>query len=115
MFLDLTIMRKILELTCEILEHHFYYEKETICRFLDAMENRVLQEVKDINDWISNEEVKELIEDKTSRMYFTCYFISANLRDTLVKDLHFSSQELHAFEAFLPATVEPKSSLHKKI
>jgi hypothetical protein len=115
MFLDLVIMRKILEMTCGILEKHFYYDKILLCRFLDLMESRVLEEVKNIREWINEDDVKELILDKKSRAYFTCYFISANLHDTLVKDFNFSSQELDAFQVFLPDTIEPKGSLHKKI
>jgi hypothetical protein len=79
------------------------------------MESRVLEEVKNIREWINEDDVKELILDKKSRAYFTCYFISANLHDTLVKDFNFSSQELDAFQVFLPDTIEPKGSLHKKI
>ena len=86
--LDFSATRTILEVTCDILEKNFYYDKDAVSRFLTIF---------------SDEVSEELERSYRSRLYFTIYFVSANLRHILMYELHFTEQEIQAFENFLPS------------
>ncbi len=95
-------MKQILEVTCSILERNFYYSNESIKRFLDLFTEDTLDELENFEAFAEQRILDELHNSYKARLYFTCYFTSAQLRYIFLNELHFTEQELKAFENFLP-------------
>lgn len=109
MYLDQAIIKEILMLTCDILHNKFYYDKDALARFLEKIERKIVHDYKGFADYADQETLTELKYSFLARKYFTCYFVSANLHDVMVEQLHFTEQELNAFEAFLPKVPTTKA------
>ncbi|HSX39114.1 MAG TPA: hypothetical protein VLI92_00800 [Candidatus Saccharimonadales bacterium] len=96
------VMKQILGVTCSILKKNFYYEDESLSFFLNEFTANLGQELTDFEMFANESVVADLHNDKMARFYFTCYFVSAHLREFFIHRLHFSEQELNAFESVLP-------------
>jgi hypothetical protein len=101
--LDGDIMEKILLLTCSILEKNFFYEPEEITKFLDVFTEDSVMELEEFEAFAEPRTLVELELNPKARLYFTCYFVSAQLRYVFINFMHFTEQELKAFENFLPS------------
>lgn len=101
--LDFSATKTILEVTCDILEKKFFYDKDALSRFLNVFSDEVSEEIEVFLDNAYPETLDELERSYRSRLYFTIYFVSANLRQILLYHLHFTEQEISAFENFLPS------------
>jgi hypothetical protein len=99
---DRTITRQILGLTCDILREKFFYDNDALKNFLHIITGVLGEELEFFEENAREDVLDELYRDKVVRLYFTCYFVSAHLREVFIHDLHFTEQELKAFEAFLP-------------
>lgn len=100
--LEKDILKGILQITCNILKNNFFYDDFSLKRFLDIFQEVMTEEYTAFEQCTEQEFLDELKNDKTTRLYFTSYFTSANLHDILVHDLHFTEQELDCFENMLP-------------
>ena len=101
--LDFSTTKTILQVTCDILEKKFFYDKDAVSRFLNVFSDEVGEEIEIFIDYAYPETLDELKRSYKSRLYFTVYFVSANLRQILLLHLHFTEQEILAFENFLPS------------
>jgi hypothetical protein len=106
---DANVMKSILQVTCSILERNFFYDSETIKRFLDLFTEDTIVELDNFEAFAEPEVLEELEYNATARLYFTCYFVSAQLRFIFIDKLHFTEQELQAFESFLPKYIGEKN------
>lgn len=100
--LDREILQNIVTVSCSILQNNFYYSEEVLTRFVDVLGDVLGDEMEALEEWIDYEFKMSMKYDVLARKEFTCYFVSSNLHDVLVYDLHFSEQELDAFENILP-------------
>lgn len=107
---DAEIMKRILQVTCTILERNFFYDSEATKRFLDLFTEDTLVELENFEAFAEPRIIDELHRSAKARLYFTCYFTSAQLRYIFLNELHFTEQELHAFENFLPKYTGDKSN-----
>lgn len=96
------VTKQILGVTCSVLQKNFFYENENITSFLDDFTADLGQELSNFELLAHESIIYELHNDKMARFYFTCYFVSAHLREFFIHKLHFTEQELHAFESVLP-------------
>jgi|tagenome__1003787_1003787.scaffolds.fasta_scaffold20262018_2 hypothetical protein len=101
--LDFSATKTILEVTCDILEKKFFYDKDAVSRFLTIFSDEMSEELERFLEFAYVDTLEELERSYKSRIYFTIYFVSANLRHILMYELHFTEQEIHAFENFLPS------------
>ena len=99
---DAEVMKQILKVTCSILERNFFYDSDNIKRFLDLFTEDTLVELESFEAFAEPQIIEELHSNYKARLYFTCYFVSAQLRFIFLNELHFTEQELKAFENFLP-------------
>jgi len=99
---DTEIMKQILMVTCSILERNFFYDKNSLQRFLDLFTEDTLVEIDNFVAFAEPHILEELHHRYKARLYFTCYFVSAQLRFIFLNELHFTEQEIKAFENFLP-------------
>lgn len=99
---DLTVTKEILRVTCQILKQNFFYSDEVIGDFLECFTEVTGKELDNFEYFADPKVLDELHRDSLSRMHFTCYFISAHLREILIHRFNFSEQELYAFENILP-------------
>jgi hypothetical protein len=102
LIIDKKALKQMLEVSCSILAKNFFYEAATIKAFLNKFSNHVGGKLELFELTADQEILDELRHDETARLYFTCYFVSAHLRDLFLTELHFTEQELRAFEGFLP-------------
>lgn len=102
MILDRMVLEEILMITCLILKKYFFYDEEGITRFLHVFTDSMEFELDCFDQWAEKEVQIQLQYDPKARFYFTTYFISANLRNVMIKHLHFSESELEAFDNVLP-------------
>jgi hypothetical protein len=102
MRLDRVVLEEILYVTCSILKKHFFYDDESIARFLHVFTHVAECELDCFDQWASEEVRLQLRFDRKARSCFTSFFVSANLRNVMIHYLHFSESELQAFENFLP-------------
>lgn len=102
MLLERTILKEILYTACLILKKHFFYDEESITHFLDDFTNEMIFGYGCFDEKADEETRLRLKYDRKARALFTNYFASANLHDILINYLHFSEQELEAFENILP-------------
>ena len=102
MRLDRVVLEEILLVTCSILKKYFFYDEESIARFLQVFTMVVECELDCFDHWASEEVRIQLQFDRKARFYFTNYFVSANLRNVMIHYLHFTESELQAFENVLP-------------
>lgn len=100
--LDRDVLEEILCITCSILKKHFFYDQESVTRFLHMFTNAVEYELDCFENWANQEIQIQLKYDRKARFYFTNYFVSANLRNVMIRCLHFSESELEAFDNVLP-------------
>lgn len=101
MLLERTVLKEILHTACLILKDHFFYDQESISRFLDAFTNEMIFGYGCFDEKADDQTRLRLKYDRKARALFTNYFASANLRDILISFLHFSESELEAFEMIL--------------
>jgi len=99
---DTEIMKQILTVTCSILQKNFFYDGDNLQRFLDFFTEDTLVEIDNFVAFAEPHILEELQNSHKARLYFTCYFVSAQLRFIFLNELHFTEQELKAFENFLP-------------
>ena len=99
---DRLTMKEILQVTCAILHKNFFYDEECLARFLDDFTDDICEELDLFEIHAARNIINELRFDQLARVHFTCYFVSAHLRHTFIHKLHFTDQELHAFESILP-------------
>jgi hypothetical protein len=99
---DRKITGQILSLTCSILRENFMYDDEFLKEFLDDFKDYLGEELDIFEEYAEPRILLSLKYDGKARAYFTCYFVSAHLREMLINRLHFSEQELQAFESILP-------------
>jgi hypothetical protein len=111
--IDKTALKQILEVTCSILINKFFYEPETVIEDLNYLGDYLSEELEIFQAVADEDFILELENDKVVRLYFTCYFISTHLREFLIGELHFSEQELKAFENFLPKIGESRNEKHQ--
>lgn len=97
-----TVTKEILGVTCNILRKNFYYDDSDMVRFVRIFTERISRELSNFEVLGSPAVIRELRSDSVARLYFTCYFVSAHLRDIFIHDMHFSEQELSAFDSILP-------------
>jgi len=102
MLLDRDILEEILYYTCTILKKHFFYDEESVMRFLHRFTDTIESELIRFGNWANQEIQIQLKYDRSARFYFTSYFVSVNLRNVMVEHLHFSESELEAFDNVLP-------------
>ena len=100
--IDFAATKMILQVTCDILEKKFFYDSDALSRFLDTFSFVMGEETEAFIQYTEPEILDEICSSRKTRMYFTIYFVSANLRHILLHDLHFTEQEIIAFENFLP-------------
>jgi hypothetical protein len=96
------LVKEILNVTCSILRTNFYYEDESLDDFVKIFTNDISTELLFFEANAHPETLDKLHEDNKARLYFTCYFVSAHLRDIFINKLHFTEQEIYAFENILP-------------
>lgn len=97
LILDLLTMKRMLEIAVDIMAEKFYYDKDALHAFLDAMEERTLVRVEFL-DRILSDRLRTLLHCKPSiKQRFTIEVISAEMIDTLTKDFYFSEVEVNAF------------------
>lgn len=116
--LDRQTLKEILQLTCGILHHHFFYEKKTVAIFLSEFTDVLQNEIRGFINSVETEILDDLLTYRAARFYFTCHFVSTHLRKTLIEKLHFSEQELYAFENVVSKYTgdmpDEKSTKHKR-
>jgi hypothetical protein len=100
--LDREILHNIMTVTCSILQNNFYYCEDVLIRFVETFADVLEDEMEALDEWIDRDFKMTMKYDGLARKEFTCYFVSAHLHDVLVYDLHFTDQELDAFENILP-------------
>jgi hypothetical protein len=100
--LDRQILQNIITVSCSILQNNFYYSEDVLIRFVDTLSDVLADEMEALDSWIDLDFKMSMKYDVLARKEFTCYFVSSNLHDVLVYDMHFSEQELDAFENILP-------------
>lgn len=114
-FCNYTVMKDILRVTCSILRENFFYDNESLGNFIDEFTKEVSAELAFFQEYANAEMLGRLETDATARLHFTCYFVSAHLRDIFIEKLHFSEPELYAFESLLPKyTGERKYETYSK-
>ena len=96
------VMKEILKVTCSILQRNFFYEEESLKNFLDIFTYDISNELLFFEANVEQRILDELNSDKLARLHFTCYFVSAHLREIFIHKLHFTEQEIYAFESLLP-------------
>lgn len=111
--LDEDITKKILQVTCSILERNFFYDGDSIKQFLDYFTDDMVEELDYFVQFAEPQILQELETSYKSRLYFTCYFVSAQLRYIFLNKLHFTEEELHAFENFLPRYTGENNEKHR--
>jgi hypothetical protein len=102
MLLDLEHLKRITVITCTILRDNFFYDKEALARFLKRFYERVKDEYHEFEDLADEGFKTELRYDYIIRLYFTSYFASSLLHESLTKDCFFTQNELELFENILP-------------
>jgi hypothetical protein len=117
-YLDPAILKAILQVTCSILEKNFFYDKETISVFLTKFTDDTIQELELFEQSTDPEILYELETDPKARLHFTCYLASSQLRHIFLNELHFTEQELNAFDNILPKhtgeNYEKRQPKHKR-
>ena len=100
--LDNTLTKEILLVTCSILKKNFFYEDTSLVKFLDNITVDLIRELDYLETHADQNILDKLHHDSATRLYFTCYFVSSHIHNIFINDLHFSEQELQAFESILP-------------
>jgi hypothetical protein len=100
--LDSGIFEGILRISTNILQRYFFYDEDSLGRFLNCFEETMKDEYYYFEETIDESFKFELQMSKEKRMHFTSYFVSYYLHDVLVYDLHFTEMELDCFENILP-------------
>jgi hypothetical protein len=108
------LLKEMLRITCSILGEYFYYDKKEIKPFLDDFADDFVDDLTEFMQTADPEIIDELKRFSKSRFYFTCYFTSEILHRNLVEKLHFSEQELLAFENILPKYTGERSYAKQK-
>lgn len=102
MLLNKGILQDIMMVTCSILQNNFFYDQDSLARFIDIFTDELEFEYACFQDEANHEMKLRLKHDKKARNSFTTYFVSAHLRDILIDYLHFTEMELEAFDNILP-------------
>jgi hypothetical protein len=95
-------MKELLHVTCTILKDNFYYDNDALDRFLYTFKEHMTVELIEFGLNTEREVLAELHHSYRARWHFTCYFISAHMREIFLHTMHFSEQELFAFDNILP-------------
>lgn len=96
------VMKEIIKVACHILRNNFCYDNDSLSWFIDTFTNDIAKDLSDFEAFTERGIIDELHTNKMARLYFTCYFVSRNLHYTFINKMHFSEQELIAFESILP-------------
>lgn len=110
--LEIGLLEQIIRITCSILQKNFFYDNDDIRRFLDYYQDRLAWEYQKLDD-VADADFRADMEDYDTKRYFTSYFASYHLHDTLVEDCYFSPEELDLFENILPKYTGEKEHGHK--
>lgn len=102
MLLERDVLRDILTVTCSILQNNFFYDEDSLGRFLDIFTNEMEYDFACFNEKADDDFRLRLKYDRKARALFTTYFTSMNLRETLIDFFYFSEMELEAFDNLLP-------------
>jgi hypothetical protein len=102
MIYDQYMLKAIVTVTCAILRNNFFYSDERISWFINMFTDEIANELDFFETFAEQYILEELRTDRLARFHFTCYFTSTNLRRVFINDMHFSEQELYAFENILP-------------
>lgn len=100
--IDAALIKSIVKITCSILHCNFYYSIEKIGWFIERITDDMANNINDFELNGDKEIIAQLRRDSITRLYFTSYFTSVHIRQTLLDGLHFTEQELQAFESILP-------------
>lgn len=96
------IMKEILKVTCVILRNNFCYDDENLSMFIDIFTDDIAKDLSSFELFAEKSVIDELHRNTKARLYFTCYFVSLSIRDLFINKMHFTEQELVAFESILP-------------
>lgn len=103
MFLmDKETMVGLLNICQSILLDYFYYAEECLEPFFKYFQEYMIDEYVTFYDGADYSTKMELKYDWQSRRNFTAYLMSKGIHRSLVDILHFSDEELNAFENLIP-------------
>lgn len=108
MLLDNEIYQGILFVTTKILKDNFFYSNECLDRFFTIYTEVMTDEYEQFECTACMDFKYNLDTDPELKRDFTSYFVSTNLHDILVHDLHFNDLELFAFDNLLPEYIGAK-------
>jgi hypothetical protein len=99
---DAVVLKEIIKVSCHILRENFFYDDENLGIFINTFTDEIGRELDFFASNADSLIVNRLHRDRLARLHFTCYFASAHLREIFIEKMHFSEQELVAFEGILP-------------
>lgn len=99
---DPTMMKSLVRITCMILRENFFYSEEQLAKFLQIFTEDAGNDLNYFEEYGDEDIIDELRHDLLARLHFTCYFTSVHVRQIFLNKLHFSEQELQAFQNILP-------------
>lgn len=119
MLIDMVYLKDILFIACTILNDNFFFDKDTLKRFIDTYRDRMYEEYCLFEESVDDDFRAELKSDLLIKECFTSYFASVQLYDCLIEDFHFEDFELDLFDNILPKFTganwnESKSSEQRK-
>jgi hypothetical protein len=89
---------------------------ERIAWFIQTLTDEMANDIDGFEKHADKEILDELRHDSLARLHFTCYFTSVHIRKLLLEGLHFSEQELQAFESILPKYIgEPRRKKERNV
>lgn len=92
----------ILNITRSILLDYFYYSPESLAGFFQYFQDFMVKEYLDFYEEAEHSYKMELKYDWQARKELTNYLSSFGLHRSLVDVLHFTDEELYAFENLIP-------------
>ena len=101
MLIDIESTKIMLKISCSILQDTFFYDTASIERFLDIFNDVIANEIVEFQNWADDDFLAELNTNPQSKMFFTCYFVSVNLRHIFVNHLFFNETELEIFDSYI--------------
>jgi hypothetical protein len=105
---DPQLMKAIIKITCSVLRDNFFYSDESIASFINTFTDDMANALDEFEAFAEESIINELHRDRLARFHFTCYFTSVNLRFIFINKMHFTEQELQAFENLLPKYIGEK-------
>ena len=101
MLIDVESTKVMLRISCSILQDTFFYDTASIERFLHIFGDVMANEIIEFQEWADDDFLAELNTNPQSKMFFTCYFVSVNLRHIFVNHLFFNETELEIFDSYI--------------